>query len=91
MKENVPGIKCFAADPPGASMFAYYTKVREMKSSSHTSFEAALTALLLSQYPHALSVCLTATNRCGVLYSDVDSLSSLFGARILVCGDSEEA
>ncbi|CAM9363557.1 unnamed protein product [Scytosiphon promiscuus] len=26
LKENVPGIKCFAADPPGASMFAYYTK-----------------------------------------------------------------
>lgn len=31
LKENVPGIKCFAADPPGASMFAYYTKVRSMK------------------------------------------------------------
>ena len=27
LKENVPGIKCFAADPPGASMFNYYTKV----------------------------------------------------------------
>lgn len=28
LKENVEGIKCFAADPPGASMFSYYTTVR---------------------------------------------------------------
>ena len=28
LKENIKEIKCFAADPPGASMFSYYTKVR---------------------------------------------------------------
>eukprot|EP00904_Undaria_pinnatifida_P001061 jgi/Undpi1/10956/HiC_scaffold_30.g13257.m1 len=26
LKENVQEIKCYAADPPGASMFSYYTK-----------------------------------------------------------------
>ncbi|CAN0380682.1 unnamed protein product [Pylaiella littoralis] len=33
LKENVPDIKCFAADPPGASMFAYYTKASMMERS----------------------------------------------------------
>ena len=36
LKENIKGVKCFAADPPGASMFSYYTKVRYMSHQARS-------------------------------------------------------